>query len=381
MVLGIISTILVPLPGYCTKGKTSQEKKPFKRDEIRGKLEEKHLVEVGKYFNEFKDLKNLSFTNKKYKELFNKYEFNPVICTSPWFKLVRFKNAITYRVYSNQECFLYSSGDFFAMNIKIVFFESGSFGKRRIFSLLKCKEIISDEKNWKKEIFPFEDEEISGASSSPAGFKIVITNRGNGEEIVFLFEFGNISRVTTRNEYSLEKERISYNTFLSGVRKFNVENPTEMSLKAIKISDVKKVVISFKIKNIAKSSFTCYDNLECVEVANDINSVKEYAFAYCEKLKRVIFKGKVLKIEDYAFVKCSSLEELQIPEGLVRIGFNCFKNCSSLKKIVIPQSTKEICLNAFEGTPSDLKISYFGREYNKDDFFKAFVAHSGIVKK
>lgn len=381
MVLSIIFTILAPLPVHCTKGKAAQEKKPFKRDENRGKLEEGHLIEVGKYVNEFEDLKNLSCTNKKYKDLIEKYKFNPVICSSPWLYLLKFKNAVTYRVYSNQSSFLHSPSDCLIMNVKKIIFETGSVGKVKLSSVLSYKNILPGKENWKKEIFPFEDEGLSGASSSPAGFKIVLTHEESGEEVVFLVEFGNTCMVDARKEYSFEKERENYNFFLNIVRKSNIENPTKMSLEAIKISGVKKVVISFKVENIAKSSFVFCNNLEYVEVANDINSVEEYAFGYCKKLKQVIFKGKVSKIEDCAFVGCNSLKELQLPEGLVHIGFSCFKNCNSLKKIFIPKSAKEIYLNAFEGTPSDLKIFYFEREYNKDDFFKAFVSYGGIVKK
>lgn len=381
MVLGTISTILVSLPVYCVKDKMNQEKKPFKRDEIRGKLEEKQLIEVGKYFKEFKDLVNLSCTNKKYKNLVEKYDFNPVICLFPWPDLLRFENAVTYKIYSGQKFVVNYIADHLLLDVKKIIFETGSIGTHKFSSILKHKNLRLIKEDWKKEILPFKDEGISGASSSPAGFKIIFTNEKIDEKIVFLFEFGNVCMKKSREEYSLEKERFRYNIFLKEIKKMNPENPNKMNLEAVKVLDVKKVVISSKIENIKNSSFIFYNNLECVEIISDVNSVGEYAFSYCEKLKQVIFRGKVLRIEDSVFTGCKSLEKLQLPEGIVHIGSNCFKNCNSLKEIVISESTKEIYLDTFEGTPSDLKIFYFGKEYNKDEFFKTFIDHEGTIRK
>lgn len=363
---------LAPFPAYCAGSKKALENKPFKRSKNRGKLKEKHMVEVGKYFEKYKDFGNLACANKKFKDLTEKYNFNPIKCSTP-LELSKFKNAVIYKNYDGQNISKLKIEDFLKCNVKKRIFESGSIGLVKFNSMLKFYNISAEENVWNKEVFPLE------SGSCPGGVKLVLTNTENGNQLVFLFEFGNVSSAAMREEYDLKKELKQYDYFINTIKKLNPADHTKMGLKSVEISDVKKVNVSYKIKCIAIGSFIPFSELESVEISDDIESVGEYAFNFCQRLKRIVFKGKVLALQRRAFDVCSSLEEVELPEGLCYIGKLCFKSCWKLKKVTIPSTTWFICFDAFERTPFDLKIFYLGKEYNKSDFFYVFAACGGFI--
>lgn len=135
---------LAPFPAYCAGSKKALENKPFKRSKNRGKLKEKHMVEVGKYFEKYKDFGNLACANKKFKDLTEKYNFNPIKCSTP-LELSKFKNAVIYKNYDGQNISKLKIEDFLKGNIKKRIFESGSIGLVKFNSMLKFYNVSAEE--------------------------------------------------------------------------------------------------------------------------------------------------------------------------------------------------------------------------------------------
>ena len=225
------------------------------------------------------------------------------------------------------------------------------------------------------------NESLNDTSSYPEGFKLVLTNTENGKQVIFFFEFGNVSLARSRAEYSLKKDCKYYNSFADLVNKLNPKGLDEMRSLKVDISEIERVVILFEIENIKENSFRRCKNLNFVEVINNIFEVETDAFDFCENLKRVIFRGSVYGLGKHALFRCKSLKEVRFCDNLFYIGECCFGGCDKLKKINIPESVEVIYRNAFVDTPSDLKISYLGKEYDQDGFFKAFIARGGFVDR
>ena len=404
VILAVVGTISASLPAYCTRSKINKEKKPTTTASLlaycirnktnrekkpspstsstgggRGKLENKHMREVGKYFCNYGDFANAILTSKKYRYLMEGYKFNPIPSSKIKESLMIFKNINTFKFYSSQRATGVMISDQNFKNIKKIIFEPSSVGFGTFKSILKSNGINAKEKVWKKEIFPLGDGNLNDTGSCPEGFKLVLTNKRNGKQMIFLFEYGSISLVSSQLKYDFSREREYYNNFVSFVSGLNPENPSRMRLEKVNISSTKKAVISLKAENIDKFSFKGCDNLKFVEVVNDIFSVEVNAFGFCGDLEKIIFRGRVCGLEKHVFINCTVLKEIEFHNNVFYIGEGCFKGCRKLKKINIPESLEVIYWNAFEGTPPDLKISYFGKEYDKDGFFKAFVAHGGFI--
>ena len=289
-------------------------------------------------------------------------------------KVLKSKNINKFKIYPKK--ILPEVTDFNNMHFdNPQIFETGSFGIKKFNKVLKNNRIGPNENIWKKEIFPLEDKKPGDSSDKAEGIKFVLTHKVSGRQIIFQFRFGNISFVKSRAEYCFDSECNLYQKFMAAIRKLNPENPEQIKDRL----DVKSLTVLFKIENIKEFSFASRNKLSFIEFNNNINSIGIGAFLYCRDLKHIIFKGKVRGIEKCAFANCTNLEEIELPEGLIFIGSNCFKNCYSLKKVVIPATTEVMYLNAFEGAFSDLKVYYLGKEYNTNDFFKAFVAHGGSL--
>lgn len=379
MILAMSFVVSAPFSAFCA-GSTAEDKKTMeaskplkrKRPKVKGELKEKHLVEVGKYFKEYKDFANLSCVNKKYRNVTEKYSFNPIeICNR--IDAANFKNINTYRIYAGQKFNL-------DLNVNKQIFEVGTFGIDKFKKMLENNGIGPNEKVWKKEVFPLGDGEVNDTSTFPMGIKLVLTNRNTGKQIIFLFEFGNLSLIWSfQKEYSFKSEYSHYIQFMSVIRKLKPENPEKIKIR-IDYEDIKKVVIPFKVRDVRDNSFECNTQLELVEFGKDINSIGASAFECCKNLKHVIFKGEVKGIEKEAFANCFTLEEIKFPEGLTFIGCGCFKNCRSLQRVFIPSTLEMIYPNAFDSTQPGLRIFYCGREYSVNDFFEAFTAKGGYVK-
>lgn len=381
VILAIISNILIPLRASCTRSKIDEEKKPSSTCENRGKLDKEQMFEIGKYFYSYGDFANASCINKKYGSLIESYKFNPITLRRKE-DLIKFKNIDTYKFYSYEKSRKVVTFDKIFKNFKKIIFESGSIGHDTFKGIIEDNKISANESVWKKEVFPLEkNESLNDTSSYPEGFKLVLTNTENGKQVIFFFEFGNVSLARSRAEYSFKKDCKYYNSFADLVNKLNPKGLDKMRSLKVDISEIERVVISFEIENIKENSFRRCKNLNFVEVINNIFEVETDAFDFCENLKRVIFRGSVYGLGKHALFRCKSLKEVRFCDNLFYIGECCFGGCDKLKKINIPESVEVIYRNAFVDTPSDLKISYLGKEYDQDGFFKAFIARGGFVDR
>ena len=251
-------------------------------------------------------------------------------------------------------------------DFKRIIFESGSVGLQSFRNILYGLNINEEETVWKKEIFPLTLE--NGQVVIKDGFKLVITNNTDGNQLVFYFKFGDTSTMKSKVDYNFNLDVKRYNGYVKIVLNLNPENPLKMKLENKEWYYINHAIVPEEAKNIKENSFSDKRCLEIIDVLSDISSIGESSFRGCINLKEIHFHGKVEAVDSNAFKNCGFLREIFFPDGLKFIGDCAFENCCNLERIVIPLSTEIIYKNAFIFTPDNLKIVYNGVEYDKNTF-------------
>lgn len=290
----------------------------------------------------------------------------------------KYKNMGGYWFCSDSTLFKSSDLNFLFNTVKRICFESGSVAFRTFKRILNILNINGIEGDWKKEIYPLICKNGMVIEDS---FKLILTNRMTGKQLVFYFKFGDVSTTRATYDFDFNTSIDTYNKFIDLISSLNPESPLKMRLKRKMWYEVKDVVVQKKALNLKSDSFTRLSNLKVVDILDDLVSIYGGAFDRCTDLKKINFHGKVQSIERLAFRNCFKLEEIDLPEGLRFIGKAAFEGCGRLKKITIPLSTEIIYSSAFDSTPEDLKIMYGGRKYSKKDFVRAFLFTGGLMLK
>lgn len=247
-------------------------------------------------------------------------------------------------------------------------FESSTKGRevlKKLSHLLK-EPIESD--IWIKQVFPLDCE----------AFKLVITNRENGNELIFYFKFGSVITPTSAKKYDFTEELNKYNDIINCVSNLGVINDYILDRLKIRKHLVESAAVPGKFEEIKYDSFSDFCGMKLVDVLGCISTMDTGAFYGCINLKKINFHEKVESVGPRAFKNCYELEEIHFPEGLLEIGEYAFENCFKLKKITIPSSIETIESNAFLHTPDDLKIVYGNVEYDKNTFLNYAFLDIGV---
>lgn len=290
----------------------------------------------------------------------------------------KYKNMGGYWFCSDSTLFKSSDLNFLFNTVKRICFESGSVAFRTFKRILNILNINGIEGDWKKEIYPLICKNGMVIEDS---FKLILTNRMTGKQLVFYFKFGDVSTTGAAYDFDFNTSLDTYNKFIDLISSLNPESPLKMRLKRKMWYEVKDVVVQKKALNLKSDSFIGLSHLEVVDILDDLVSICGGAFNQCTSLKKINFHGKVKAVERLTFRNCYNLKEIEFPEGLRFIGKSAFQNCNNLKKITIPLSTEIIYSSAFDSTPEDLKIMYGGRKYSKKNFVSVFLFMGGLMLK
>ena len=150
--------------------------------------------------------------------------------------------------------------------------------------------------------------------------------------------------------------------------------------------NVKTVVLSEGIKNIAPSGFSGFSQLSTLNLPSSISDIGQKAFSGCSSLESVSIPSGVTCLPIEVFRKCSSLVSVDIPNTVTTIEKLAFQRCTSLASVHIPGSVTfigeyafygckslvtcenesenvDICCGSFEGCPLPVEdgVSYVGK--------------------
>lgn len=150
--------------------------------------------------------------------------------------------------------------------------------------------------------------------------------------------------------------------------------------------NVKTVVLSEGIKNIAPSGFSGFSQLSTLNLPSSISDIGQKAFSGCSSLESVSIPSGVTCLPIEVFRKCSSLVSVDIPNTVTTIEKLAFSGCTSLASVHIPGSVTfigeyafygckslvtcenesenvDICCGSFEGCPLPVEdgVSYVGK--------------------
>ncbi|WP_028510977.1 leucine-rich repeat domain-containing protein [Ruminococcus sp. NK3A76] len=111
---------------------------------------------------------------------------------------------------------------------------------------------------------------------------------------------------------------------------------------------LESVEMNKKLEEIGKEAFSgCYEIKELV-LPETVNKIGEDAFLSCHKLPKINISANVTELPRGVMCNCKSLKSIEIPSGVKRIGNVAFACCENLESITIPITVSEIADNAFK---------------------------------
>ena len=293
-----------------------------------------NIMVVGKYLDSFQDICKLSMVNKKkYKDILERYHFNPVKITSRD-QLAFFPGIETYYIRKCERDYIPTPKD----GIKEIVCLPGSFNSSQFGEVLRKNEVVNERNkcigNWKRE-FELNDE------NPMDGCRVTFTD--NGKAIVFMFDpyFDRNFNIHSHNVFATKLKIENYNKFLK-----------ECGVEEAIIPLSGKIVISDNVTIIGDGAFeNCYD-LKSIKIPKYVTHIGESAFLFCRSLLEAIIPDSVTSIGDNAFYGCEFLTTVNIPNSIKSIGDSVFGGCESLVSIKIPESVESIGDYAFCGCKS-----------------------------
>ena len=110
----------------------------------------------------------------------------------------------------------------------------------------------------------------------------------------------------------------------------------------------------------APAPWAAYANeIECVIVGNNVQTIGAYAFNGLEKLASVSFEddSHLTVIEEYAFAGCSALTAIELPDKLEKLGEGAFADCEKLAQVILPDSVNEFEVTMIESENLEISIA------------------------
>lgn len=137
-------------------------------------------------------------------------------------------------------------------------------------------------------------------------------------------------------EYTNLKEVILSNTI------------TEIAHSAFEVlRNLTKFTVPEGVTIIGEQAFnTCY-NFESIELSESVETIGSRAFDDCDKMKEITIPSKVTELSDELLVRCDLLEKVNLPDGITTIGIGTFSYCPSLKTIEIPKNVTKMGYDVF----------------------------------
>ena len=289
----------------------------------RGHIDGFHAMVVGKYFNSVEDFRNLSMVSKNYRNILEKYRYNPVEINSRE-QLALFPNIETCLIGKFEKDFITK---FPNETIKTMIYLPNSFNSSQFRDVLKDNGIVDENGNhndkWERRL-EFNSE------NSLDDCKVTFTD--GDKTIIFVFNpcaGGTISRDSLRE----------YNEFLT---ECGIE---EAAVTTVNISG--EFTIPDYVTSIGEGAFENCHGLTRINIPSTVTSIGESAFFGCERLTNVTIPDSVTSIGKWAFFGCKSLTNITIPNSVTSIETNAFKFCENLTNITIPDSVTSIECSAF----------------------------------
>ena len=144
-----------------------------------------------------------------------------------------------------------------------------------------------------------------------------------------------------------------------------------------KRNDIKRVVISSGVENIADYAFNGCANMTSVDIPETVTSIGSRAFDFCSGLTDIEIPEAVTSIGDNAFSGCMGLKNVTVPTNVTTIGTQAFASCSYLESIVLPAGLTDLAGDALANCYELLDV-YFG---GTRETWKSFnVRYSGSTK-
>ena len=330
----------------------------------RGCLDGHSAMIIGKYFERIEDFQNLVMTNKKYRQIMEKYHYNPVEI-DPEKQLAIFPKMETYRMEE------YGSPNFvytFPEGISRLLYLPGSFNGFDFKKIMKENGILDGNGKYNEDWGCYLDVKKDGFMD---GFRLIF--QSSDKEIVFLFDVCKDARlncvkdcvslmcdcgldefidlfldffyipqhVTSIGEYAfsdwLDLEKITLPDCIKSIGAFAFGS----------CQHLEEVFIPSSVVSIGERSFEhCY-MLERINIPNSVTSIGEGAFSNCWRLKNITLPNTITSIIGWTFSMCG-LTEINIPSSVTSIGTYAFEGCNDLIKVHIPDSVTTIGRGAFD---------------------------------
>lgn len=124
----------------------------------------------------------------------------------------------------------------------------------------------------------------------------------------------------------------------------------------IKPAAAKTVIIGENITSIDGAFKNC-TNLKKVVFSDDLIEIAGQGFQGCTSLQSITLPKNIKIIDRLAFQNCTSLKSITLPEKLESIGYNSFSGCKVLNNVVLPDSLTTIDQGAFQDCTSLTNIT------------------------
>ena len=112
--------------------------------------------------------------------------------------------------------------------------------------------------------------------------------------------------------------------------------------------NLKKVILSQKLKIIGNSSFAYCETLEDIDIPDTVTDIGADVFTYTG-LRKIKLSNSMTEISRSCFETCD-LENVVIPEGVTYIGESAFSDCVNLSIVELPSTLEHIGICAFGHT-------------------------------
>lgn len=265
-----------------------------------------YMMVIGWYLDTFKDHVNLMRVCKEYKDLNERYLFNPIDDYEDFFpkkQTLRVSNPRRYRHIFNKTYYAY--------------------------------DIMSDVKYSETDSFAFGDDydnvhfrkDVYGDMMEPEDFMASVMTNKDADSWYVGQDPG----------YYKQGRTIYMNDLI-----------TRMFPKTFKKWDVDidTFILSKRLKSIPEQAFK-KTSIKDIAIPDSVTSIGKEGFSECSQMTNITLPTSLVEICKDSFSDCKGLTSVVIPEGVTRIGSGCFALCDFLQDVSFPNSLKAIKHDAF----------------------------------
>ncbi|ELP85376.1 hypothetical protein EIN_086580 [Entamoeba invadens IP1] len=282
------------------------------------KLDGYSIMIVGKYFETQDDFINVMAVSKKFRELCDRYHFNPISLTQKTLHL--FVRLQTLYLYTKLDDFLQGVNNY-VICYRVDYKEYLDIKGKHLHKNLKFLHIE----------FSMYDDQLPFDSSN-------------------------------------EVNQVGYYAF-----SWCVDNRVELkknikmlSPRSFSDSGIKELLIHSNINFLPVSCFKNCCLLSKIELPNTIGEIKSFCFSNCVALRTIDIPEGVSSIGMCAFKECISLSQIQIPKTLNTLNERVLFHCASLTCVTLPSALTRIKTGCFSGCSNLRKIVF--NHNNKIEF-------------